>query len=135
MNKSIYLIILALLFSGCVASKTPEQAKFENDKLLHDLSVLRDCRIDSVKKLDDKISPADVIAEVVIKDCSKEAKHVMDTNMLDYSEEFRNNFDKQMNDVKTSGVINIILKHRNNIKLKVIPLGKKQKKYKELLIN
>ena len=135
MNKYISLIILALLFTACVASKTPEQAKFENDKLLHDLSVLRDCRIDSVKKLDDKISTAEIIASAVISDCSKEAKHVMNTNMLEQSEEFRLNFDKQMNDVQTSGVIPMILKHRQNISIKVIPLGKKQKKYKELLFN
>ena len=135
MNKYIYLMILALFFSGCVASKTPEQAKFEQEKLLHDLSVLRDCRIDSVKKLDDKISTVEVIASAVINECSKEAKHVINTNMLDMSEEFRANFDKQMNDVQTSGVIPMILKHRQNINIKVIPLGKKQKKYKELLLN
>ena len=133
MNKYIYLMILALFFSGCVASKTPEQAKFEHDKLLHDLSVLRDCRIDNVKKLDDKISTVEVIASAVINECSKEAKHVMDTNMLDMDEEFRNNFEKQMNDVQTSGVIPMILKHRQNVNIKVIPLGKK--KYKELLLN
>ena len=135
MHKYLHLIILPLLLVGCVASKTPEKAKFENDKFLHDLSVLKDCRIDSVKKLDDKISTAEIIASAVISDSSKEAKHVMDTNMLDQSEEFRNNFEKQMNGVQASGVIPMILKHRQNINIKVIPLGKKQKKYKELMIN
>ena len=123
---------MALFFSGCVASKTPERAKFEQDKLLHDLSVLKDCRINSIKKLDDKISTVEVIASAVIDECSKEAKHVMNTNMLDMNEEFRENFEKQMNGVQTSGVIPMILKHRQNINIKVVPLGKK--KYKDLLL-
>ena len=131
-----YMIIMVLVFSftGCVSSKSPARVKFENDKLLHDLSVLKECRIKSVKKLDDKISSAEIIAVVVIEDCSKESKYVMDANMLDKSDEERKKFNEQMNGVQTSGVIGLILKNRQKIEDK--PLKQtKFKKYEKLLTN
>jgi hypothetical protein len=133
MKKYIYLTFIVLVFAACVASKTPEQVKFEEQKLLHDLSVLKECRIKSAKKLDDKVSPADVIAVAVIKECSKEAKYVMNNNMQDRDKEYRDSFEKQMNGVQTSGVIGIILKHRKNIQEPKPTNPDKLQKYKDLI--
>lgn len=120
MNKTIKMmfkyfvpmIAVSLLMGGC-ASKSQAQLKFEKDKLLHDLSSLKNCRIKSAKNLDDGVSSAEIIAVAVIKDCSKEAKYVMNNNMLDKSDESRKLFANQMNGVQTSGVISIILEQRS----------------------
>ena len=104
--------VLALLMTGC-STKSPERIKYENDKLLHDLYTLKNCRIASTKKLDDGVSSAEIIAAAVIQDCSEESKYVMDNNMYDNSEAYREHFNTQMNDVNTSGVIGIILKQRS----------------------
>jgi len=107
----ISIAILALLFTGC-STKSPAQVKFEQDKLLHDLFTLKTCRTNSVKRLDDGVSSAETIAITVIQACSNESKYVMDNNMHDKSETFRTQFNKQMNDVNTSGVLTLILEHR-----------------------
>lgn len=107
----ISIAILSLLITGC-STKSPAQVKFENDKLMHDLFTLKTCRTESAKVLDDGISSVEIIAAEVIKACSNESKYVMDNNMYDNSEEYREHFSTQMNAVGTSGVIGIILKQR-----------------------
>jgi len=106
-------LILLLLFTGC-STKSEARIKFENEKLMHDLYTLKMCRIESIKKLDDRISSVEIIADVVIKDCLKDSKYVMDNNMYDNSDSSRKQFATQMNAVETSGVINLILEHRKN---------------------
>ena len=110
---SISLITFVLIVSGCASKKSQGHIQFEKDKLLHDLYTLRTCRIDSAKKLDDGVSSAKSIAQVVIKECEKESNHVMNANLLDQSEKYRLDFYKQMNGVETSGVIGMILKQRS----------------------
>ena len=111
-NYFISIAVLVLLMAGC-STKSHAQVKFENDKLMHDLYTLKNCRIESTKKLDDGVSSAEIIAAVVIQDCLKDSKYVMDNNMYDKSDSFREHFSTQMNDVNTSGVLGIILKHRS----------------------
>ena len=108
----ISTVVLLLVVTGC-ASKSPAQEKFENDKLMHDLYTLKNCRIESAKKLDDGISSVEIIASAVIQACMKESKYVMNQNMYDKSEEYREHFNTQMNAVETSGVLGIILKQRS----------------------
>jgi len=115
MNKyliSIAMIILVFMMSGC-ASKSQAQVKFENEKLMHDLFALKQCRINSTENLDDGVSSVEIIAVAVIKDCSKDSKHVMDTNMYGKSDESVKLFKEQMDGVETSGVVGIILKNRS----------------------
>ena len=107
----ISVVVLVLLISGC-STKSKAQVKFENDKLMHDLFTLKTCREESTKRLDDGVSSAEIIAAEVIQACSKESKYVMDNNMYDKSEAYREHFSTQMNAVDTSGVIGIILKNR-----------------------
>lgn len=114
-------ILLSLLITGC-STKSDALIKFENDKLLHDLNTLQNCRIQNTRKLDDGVSSAETIAVTVIQECKKVSKHVMDNNMFDKSEEYRENFKKQMDGVKTSGVLSIILKHRKSKNLKVLKI-------------
>jgi len=109
-------IALLLLFTGCSSQKSPEMKKYENDKLMHNLFTLKTCRIESAKRLDDGISSAEVIAAIVIQECMKESNYVMDNNMYDNSQEYREHFQNQMNSVNTSGVINIILEQRREKK-------------------
>jgi len=109
----ILVSFLILLMSACASPKSADHIKFEQDKLLHDLYTLKECRVEKTKRLDDGISSVETIAITVIQACSKESKHVMDTNMLDLDEEYRKVFFDKMNGVKTSGVLNIILTYRS----------------------
>ena len=111
----ISIAVLALLITGC-STKSPAQVKFENDKLMHDLFTLKSCRTESARVLDDGVSSAEVIAAEVIKACSTESKYVMNNNMHDKSDAYREHFSTQMNAVDTSGVIGIILKQRREKK-------------------
>jgi hypothetical protein len=113
MKYFAFISVLMLLMSGCAAPKSQERIKFENNKLLHDLSTLKKCRIQSAKKLDDGVSSAEIIATAVIQDCAKDSNAVMDHNMFDWDDKSRESFRKQMNGVDTSGVLGIILKQRN----------------------
>jgi len=114
----IHIVVLILSINGC-AQKSEAHVKFETDRMMHDLFILKECRIKSTEKLDDGISSAKTIAISVIKDCSKESKAVMNKNMSDKSDVYRESFRNQMNSVETSGVLSIILKHRSQ-KLKKI---------------
>ncbi len=111
----ISVVVLALLITGC-STKSQELVEFENERTMHDLYNLKNCRIESTKKLDDGVSSVEIIANVVIQDCLKESTFVMENNMHDKSEEYRENFATQMNGATTSGVINIILKYRSEKK-------------------
>jgi len=113
---SISLLILVLIINAYASSKTEAQVQFEQDKLLHDLFTLKTCRIQKTKELDDGISNVETITVAVIKACIKESKYVTDNNMLDKSSEYKKIFFRQMNGVKTSGVLNIILEHRSKQK-------------------
>lgn len=108
-------IILSLFITGC-SFKSEAHLKFEKDKLVHDLYLLKECRIESTKKLDDGISSVEIIAQAVINDCQKSSQYVINNNMQDKSESFRQSFTQDMNGVKTSGVLGMILKHRSQNK-------------------
>ena len=109
----ISVSFLILMISACASPKSAGHIKFEQDKLLHDLYTLKECRKEKTKELDDGVSSVETIAISVIQACLKESKHVMDTNMLDLDDEYRSVFFDKMNGVETSGVLNIILTHRS----------------------
>ena len=114
MIKYILSLSMILVLFGC--SATQKELDKQNDKTMQYLVNLNNCRIYSTKGLDDGVSSVEIIATEVIKKCTKEAKSVMENNMLDKNEEYRKTFYKQMMGVQTSGVVSIILKHRRETK-------------------
>lgn len=117
----ISAILLALFTTGC-STKSPEFIKFEEDKLLHDLHTLKNCRIQNTRILDDGQSDIELIATAVIKKCKRVSQHVMNNNMHDKSEAYREKFETQMDSLETSGVLEIVQKHRKTKNLKALKL-------------